>query len=178
MQVLAAGSCPTLCDPMDYSPTGCSVHGVLQARILEWFAISFSMGSSSPRDWTWVFCIAGRFFTIKCNTKWQWINGLVILRSLNSTGKWNGEPEQKNQSNLYQPLHWNGFKTRGKKKFCSFPSLIHSFNQHAFLEHIWCSEGGSNHRMFTCPFLSLFLSLISLFQKANSILLNYFCSNL
>ena len=41
-----------------------SVHGVLQARILEWVAISFSKGSDRPRDWTWVSCVAGRFFTV------------------------------------------------------------------------------------------------------------------
>ena len=43
--------CPTLCDPADCSPPGSSVHGFLQARILEWVAISFSRGSSQPRDW-------------------------------------------------------------------------------------------------------------------------------
>ena len=57
-------SCPTLCDPMDCSPPGSSVHGILQARILEWAAIPSSRGSSWPRNWTWVSCIAGRFFTI------------------------------------------------------------------------------------------------------------------
>ena len=45
-----AQSCLTLCDPMDCSPPGSSVHGILQARILEWVAISFSRGSSQPRD--------------------------------------------------------------------------------------------------------------------------------
>ena len=45
-----AQSCPTLRDPMDYSQLGSSVHGILQARILEWVAISFSRGSSRPRD--------------------------------------------------------------------------------------------------------------------------------
>ena len=55
--------CLTLCDLMDYSLPGSSVHGILQARILEWVAISFSRGSSQPRDQTWVSCIAGRFFT-------------------------------------------------------------------------------------------------------------------
>ena len=54
-------SCPTLCDPMDCSFPGSSAHGILPARILEWVAISFSRGSSQPRDQT---CIAGRFFTI------------------------------------------------------------------------------------------------------------------
>ena len=46
------------CDPLDLS--GSSVHGILQARILEWVAISFSRGSSQPKDRTWVSCIAGR----------------------------------------------------------------------------------------------------------------------
>ena len=50
--------CLTLCDPMDWSLPGSSVHGLLQARILEWLAIPFSRGSSRPRDWTWVSCIA------------------------------------------------------------------------------------------------------------------------
>ena len=63
MDVLVAQSCPTLCNPMNCSPRGSSVYGILQARILEWVAISFSRGSSQPRDPTWVFWIAGGFFT-------------------------------------------------------------------------------------------------------------------
>ena len=59
-----AQSCPTLCDPMDCSLPGFSVHGIFQARVLEWVAISFSRGSSWPRDWTQVSCIAGRRFTL------------------------------------------------------------------------------------------------------------------
>ncbi|MES6266278.1 hypothetical protein U6R57_12305, partial [Cutibacterium acnes] len=62
-KVKVAQSCPTLCDPMDCSPPGSSVHGILQARILEWVAISFSRGSSQPRDQTQVSHIAGGFFT-------------------------------------------------------------------------------------------------------------------
>ena len=54
--------CLTLCDPVDCSPPGSSVHGSLQARILEWIAISFSRGSTQPRDRTRVSCIAGRRF--------------------------------------------------------------------------------------------------------------------
>ena len=50
-------SCPTLCKPMDCSPPGSSVHGIFQARVLEWVAISFSRGSSRPRDRTWVSCL-------------------------------------------------------------------------------------------------------------------------
>ena len=55
---------PTLCDPLDCSPQGSSIHGILQARILEWVAISSSRGSSQPRDQTWVSCITSRFFTL------------------------------------------------------------------------------------------------------------------
>ena len=58
MKVKAAQSCLTLCDLMD-SP----IHGILQARILEWVAFPFSRGSSQPRDRTQVSHIAGRFFT-------------------------------------------------------------------------------------------------------------------
>ena len=53
-----------LCDHVDCSPSDSSIHGILQARMLEWVAIPFSRGSSLPRDQTWVFHIAVRFFTI------------------------------------------------------------------------------------------------------------------
>ena len=63
--MLVVQSCPTLCNPMDCSLPGSSVHGILQARILEWVAMPFSRGSSPLRDQThafYIFCIAGRFF--------------------------------------------------------------------------------------------------------------------
>ena len=63
-KVKVAQLCPTLCHPMDCSPPGSSVHGILQARTLEWVAVLFSRGSSQPRDRTQVFRIAGRFFPI------------------------------------------------------------------------------------------------------------------
>ena len=59
-----AQSYPTLCDPMDCSLPGSSLHGILQARVLEWVAISFSRVSSQPRDRTWVSCIPGRRFNL------------------------------------------------------------------------------------------------------------------
>ena len=59
-----AQSCLTLCDPVDCRPPGSSVPGILQARILEWVAISFSKGSSRPRDRTQVSRIAGRCFNL------------------------------------------------------------------------------------------------------------------
>ena len=61
---------PTPCDPMDFT-----VHGILQARILEWVAYPFSRGSSWPRNWTRVSCIAGGFFTSwairECLSLWR-----------------------------------------------------------------------------------------------------------
>ena len=50
VKVKVALSCPTLCDPMDCGPPGCSVLGILQASIVEWVVIPFSRGSSQPRD--------------------------------------------------------------------------------------------------------------------------------
>ena len=72
--VLVAQSCPNLYDPIDCSQSGSSVYGILQARILEWVAIPFSRGSSWPRDWTWVSCIVGRFFTVWANRKALWFS--------------------------------------------------------------------------------------------------------
>ena len=79
VKVKVAQSCPTLCDPVDYT-----VHGILQARILDWVAISFSRGFSPPRDWTQVSHIAGRFFTSWATSEAQcWIlycyffNGII-----------------------------------------------------------------------------------------------------
>ena len=68
-----------LCDPRDYRPPGSSVHGILQARILEWVAIPFSRGSSQPRDQTWVSCIAGRFFTIWAIREAHILINLVLM---------------------------------------------------------------------------------------------------
>ena len=67
VKTLVAQSCLTLCNTMNCSPPGSSVHGIFQARKLEWVAIPFSRGSSPPGDWTqvsWSSCIAGGFFTI------------------------------------------------------------------------------------------------------------------
>ena len=59
-----AQSCLTLCNPVDCSLPGSSIHEILQAKILEWVAISFSRGSSWTRDWTQVSHIAGRCFNL------------------------------------------------------------------------------------------------------------------
>ena len=67
-----AQSCPTLCDPRDYSLPGSSVHGIFQAMILEWVAICYSRGSSWPRDWAPDSCLSciGRPILYHCIT-WE-----------------------------------------------------------------------------------------------------------
>ena len=72
--------CMTLCDPMDCSLPGSSIHGIFQARILEWVAISFSRRSSWPRDWTRVSCIVGRHFTIWATREGSWKKSYDKLR--------------------------------------------------------------------------------------------------
>ena len=66
--MLVVQLCLTLCHSMDYSPPGSSVHGILQARTLEWVAIAFSRGSSQLKDGTWFSFISGGFFSL-CTTK-------------------------------------------------------------------------------------------------------------
>ena len=94
MHVLCAKSlqsCPTLCDPMDHSPPGSFVHGILQARILEWVAMPSSKGSSQPRDWTVSLtfaALAGRFFTTSATWEDQNMhNCVLIMRELQADPK-------------------------------------------------------------------------------------------
>ena len=76
IDIEVAQLCPTFCNPMDSSLPGSSIHGIFQARVLEWVAISFSRRSSQHRDWTRVFRIVGRHFTVwatvVCYSLFQW----------------------------------------------------------------------------------------------------------
>ena len=96
--VLVVQSCPTVCDPMDCSLPGSSLHGILQVRILEWkkkkrilewIAIPFSRGSSWPRDWTQVSCVAGSLFTVwatgKTTAKKDSTVNILIRKPLHSS---------------------------------------------------------------------------------------------
>ena len=78
---MCSQSCPILCDPMDYSPSGSSVHAIFQARILEWIAISSSRGSSPSRDWTPISCISciGRQVLYYCTT-WE-VQNIIYIES-------------------------------------------------------------------------------------------------
>ena len=89
-----AQSCLILCNPMDCSPPGFSIHGIFQARVLEWVAISFSRGSSQPRNWTRVSCIAGRHFTIWATREsvlWiRWPKDWSFSFSISSSNEYSG----------------------------------------------------------------------------------------
>ena len=86
----------SLCEPMECSPTGSSVHRVSQARVLEWVAISFSRGPSWPRDRTWVSCTAGRFFTVAL--RWAPVFKLLLVKPWHwILSKYKREPEAWNK---------------------------------------------------------------------------------
>ena len=82
---MCAQLCPTLCKPMDCSPPGSSVHGISQARLLKWVAISFSRGSSQSRDRPQVSSTAGRFFSVSATSVaqarvlWDWPPRSLLL---------------------------------------------------------------------------------------------------
>ena len=82
VKVKVSLSCPTLCDPMDYT-----IHGILQARELEWVVIPFSRGSSQPRDRTHVSRIAGRFFT-----SWALVNWLGVADGSSGVAELRAQP--------------------------------------------------------------------------------------
>ena len=79
VKVLVAQSCPILCSPIDCSPPGPSVHGILQARILKWVAMPFSRGSSRPRDRIPISqspALAGGFFTTSAT--WEAHKAIIL----------------------------------------------------------------------------------------------------
>ena len=108
VKVKVAHSCLTLCDPMDYT-----VHGILQARILEWVAYIFSSGSFWPRNWTWVSCIAGRFFTNWAMREATLIIKKVYLMSLHGVSV----------SVPYLQCSWRSFSSR-KECGCEYWALV------------------------------------------------------
>ena len=101
--VLVAQLCLTLCDPMDYNSPGSSVHGILQARILEWVAILFSRGSFWLRDQTWVSSIVGRFLAIWSTTEWIW---MMNPPQMNMVTLKYSPTENRKQTGLWYKQHW------------------------------------------------------------------------
>ena len=126
MKVLVAQSCLTLCNIIDCSPTGSSVHGHLKGRILEWVAVPFSGRSSQPRDQTQVSYIASRFFTV-------WITRYIKTRATVYL-KPSRVPDIVDP---YEIFCWTNEKTNGK--LCNvrdFHILLHFPQQSIYLSQI------------------------------------------
>ena len=125
LPVLVAQPCPTLGNPMDCSPPGSSVHGILWARILQWVAIPFSRGSSWSRDWTHVSsCIAGMFFTTWAARKapiclYLWENKCKQASSYRCPRR---PTAQKSQLQREWTPNWLSVKSSGQKKQRAAPS--------------------------------------------------------
>ena len=83
-----ANLCLTLGDPMDCSLPCSSIHGIFQARILEWVAISFSRGSLWPRNWTQVSCIRGRPITVWATRESSFLCNETAIQIQNPLGRW------------------------------------------------------------------------------------------
>ena len=118
-----AQSCPTLCNPVDCSLPSSSVHGIFQARILEWVAIFFSRRSSWPKDWTLVSHIVGRRFTV-----WA-TRGSLKDYDLQKQEKWMKKQRQKWQGLILARLQGHVITSReqfgslrrcGGKFLCAF----------------------------------------------------------
>ena len=128
VKVIITQSSPTLCDPMDCSLPGSSAHEILQARIL----IPFSRWSSRPRGWTWVSCIAGRFFTI-----WATREACLKAKSSQRLSANHQKPEEKwnrFHMNLEQILSHNPQKERILLTLSSWISSL----QNCETIHLYC----------------------------------------
>ena len=114
VESLVAQSCPTLCNPMDHSLTSSSVHGIFQARILEWVAISFSRGSSRPRNQIWVSHIVGRRFTIWATREVQILEWVALPFSRGSS-----QPRDWTQVSCLAGSFFTSWATREAHKSCT-----------------------------------------------------------
>ena len=121
-KVTVTQSCLTLCNPMDCSLPGSSVHGILQARILEWVPISFFRGSSWPRDWTQVFCIVGRFFKFWATREYR----------INRDGwfyQWRGKEEKQNSCWTIRRINAHDDQVNIKNYYVNTKQLTPATNQ-------------------------------------------------
>ena len=112
-------SCPTLCDSMDCSPPGSSVHRVLQASILEWVNVSSSRGSTWPRDWTLTSCIS---CLSRC-TLYHWASSEASANikemHIKTTRKCNPTPVRMAIIKKYtNNKHWQGCEEKGTLRQC------------------------------------------------------------
>ena len=147
-------------DPTDHSPPGSSVHGFLQARILEWVPIPFSRESSQPRDQTWVSCIGGRCFTIwatreihsKVSAKIEISYYSLKIQSLGSNGHGISPPHQYNKTNVCKEKASTIHSKLLQEKKIPFKSYVYGILQVRILERVAMPScrGSSQPRDWTC----------------------------
>ena len=139
---LVAQSCPTLRDPTDCNPPGCSVHGISQARILEWVAISFSRGSSQPRDQTRISCISGGFFYC-----WPLENLLRTSKIVFQDGQFGGDMRKvdycRDRFHLKATDSWH--KTASPSIHVCLSGLTHTHHTHIMDKLTGCSQTREPH---------------------------------
>ena len=112
LEVLVAQSLSDSLRPMDCSLPGSSVHRISQARILEWVAISFSTGSSQPRDWTQVSCIAGRLYCVSHLRLHLPVQGVWVWSLVGDLGS--HMPHSSKNQNIKQKQYYNKFSKEFK----------------------------------------------------------------
>ena len=130
------GSCLTLCNSMDHSLPGSSVHGILRARILKWVAIPFSKGSLRPRDQTQVSCIASGFFPVWAtgeSEKWKWKSCLTLCNltdcSPPGSSVYGDFPSKKTTVDCHFPHETSGRQLKSVNatwSYCMSSSSLHS----------------------------------------------------
>ena len=142
----------TLCNPLDYSPPGSSVHGILQARILLWLAISFSTGSSRPKDRTRVSCVsctAGGFFT-----RWTIHSIMVYIKNRDSHRNWSFSPGPHTYllttATHMAPVRGCHF---GLSCYASFCSLGTSYSSRTSTKAIWGELIHAHGQTISCSLL-------------------------
>ena len=140
--VLVAQPYPTLCGHLDCSLPGSSLQGILQARIQEWVAIPFSYGSSWPRDWTWVSCIAGRFFTLWATREAQSLSGPTQLLGEENPRDWTPGEREGRMDAEYSEMQECQNEARDVKKAFTELTHLHSFiySTAACWEYSMCCE--------------------------------------
>ena len=131
--VLVCQSCLTLCNPMDCSLPGSSVHGISQAKILEWIDFSFSRGPSQHRYRTCVSCTAGRFFTTKPPRK-QYTYGWFML-SFDKKQKKNSVKQLSFNWKKKKKSWWDLSTEDGRLWLCDLSAL-----KDKELQHIWAEK--------------------------------------
>ena len=127
-------SCRTLCDPMDCSSPGSSVHGILQGRILEWVATSFSRGSSQPRDQTQVSRVAdGFFYRLSPKDIYMYVYTYIYHLQINPTLFRPLRAGQEHTTIFDQTSRWNSNRRlTDRLSELNWPLQLSMFHRHIF----------------------------------------------